>query len=240
MGETTTLPAPPVPVHDEWLDRRWRLTGAAIALAALLVAVVVLLTGAQRTGFGCLLESVADGDVTQVEVVGPDDAGDWSGVQTVEVRWHHWWDRYAEVAVVRGSGSAGASDASYVTTQDPREVLRAVDPTLAVVDTSSTVRSGWTVEDWRVPNGTVALVVIAVSLAVLLLVVGGPEPRRATRWAWFWIWLLGTPVGALAFLLLGGPLARGPLSPGARRLTGGWAFLATWFLFAAWRDRLSA
>src|SRR5690349_24314635 len=106
MGETTTLPAPPVPDHDEWLDRRWRLTSAAIALAALVVAVVVLLTGAQRTGFGSLLEAVADGDVTQVEVVGRGVGDDWSGVQTVEVRWHHWWDRYAEVAVVRGSDSA--------------------------------------------------------------------------------------------------------------------------------------
>ncbi|CAM3573072.1 hypothetical protein [Nocardioides zeicaulis] len=239
MGETTTLPARPAR-HDEWLDRRWRLTGAGIALAALAVAVVVLLTGAQRTSFGSLLEGVADGDVTHVEVGGRADGGDWSGVQVVEVRWHHWWDRYAEVAMVRGSDSAGASDTSYVTTRDPREVLRAVDPTLDVVDASPSERSGWTVADWRVPNGTVALVCVAAMLAVLLLIVGGPEPRRATRWAWFWIWLLGTPIGALAFLLLGGPLARGQLSPGARRLTGGWAFLATWFLFAAWRERMSA
>ena len=54
-------------------------------------------------------------------------------------------------------------------------------------------------------------------------------PERATRWAWFW--LQWNPVGVLAFLLLSGPVPGVPAPrPGARRLTGGWAFLLSLLL----------
>lgn len=50
------------------------------------------------------------------------------------------------------------------------------------------------------------------------------------------MWLLTGPLGSVAYLLLGGPT--GVLRPhhGHRRLTGGWAFLLAWVLFAGWRE----
>jgi hypothetical protein len=132
--------------HDEWRDRRWRLTGAVIALFALGTAALMVTTGLP-----------------------------------------------------------------------------------------STTDHGFTFMGWGVP-WHVVLLGTASWLAVLLLIVGGPEPWRATRWAWGWAWLLTGPLGSVAYLLLGGPT--GFLRPhhGHRRLTGGWAFLLAWVLFAGWRE----
>ena len=58
-----------------------------------------------------------------------------------------------------------------------------------------------------------------------LLVIGGPQPWRATRWAWVWLVSIGAPVGMLGYLLLGGPLGFWRPADLNRRLTGGWAFL---------------
>lgn len=52
-----------------------------------------------------------------------------------------------------------------------------------------------------------------VYLAVLVTLVLGAQPRRATKWAWFW--LLGLPFAAGPALLL---LRDAPWSPAARRL----------------------
>ena len=77
---------------------------------------------------------------------------------------------------------------------------------------------------------------LVLGLGALVLLVGGRHPWRATRWAWFWLVVLtGVPTYAIvAYLLLSG---RTPLVPaprrGARRLTGGWAFLLGVLLGAA-------
>jgi hypothetical protein len=89
---------------------------------------------------------------------------------------------------------------------------------------------------WGVP-WEVAILGMVSWMAALLLVVGGPEPWRATRWAWGWAWLLTGPLGSVAYLLLGGPTGFLRPQPGHRRLTGGWAFLLAWVLFAGWRER---
>lgn len=65
----------------------------------------------------------------------------------------------------------------------------------------------------------------AAELAVLVLLIGGPQPRFATKWAWFWLLGAGWPV--VAFLLLE-PVPAWQAAPAAARqsrLTGGWAFL---------------
>lgn len=80
-----------------------------------------------------------------------------------------------------------------------------------------------TLVGWHVPSALAwPLILLAVGSVVVL--VAGPGPWRATRWAWFW--LMSLPVGSFAFLLLSGPtpgLPR-PRDP-RRRLIGGWAFL---------------
>ncbi|KGH45447.1 hypothetical protein IN07_17300 [Modestobacter caceresii] len=63
--------------------------------------------------------------------------------------------------------------------------------------------SSWSeVLGWRLSNWAGAML-LAHGLAVVLLLVGGPPPARASRWAWFW--LSWPPIGSLAFLLLSGP-----------------------------------
>jgi hypothetical protein len=73
-----------------------------------------------------------------------------------------------------------------------------------------------------VPNalGISAFLLFLAGFPLLMI---GPHPWRATRWAWFW--LLLPPVGNVVFLLLSGPTpgVPRPRNP-RRRLTGGWAF----------------
>lgn len=228
-------------VVDAWHERRWRITSGLLGLLVLGFGAVLVLTGSQRSEIGDLVGEVASGEVTQVEVVGDLDATGRQGEHTVELRWRDWRDRHAEVRVVRGSpdGSSHPGDRAYVTSQDPRELLLAVAPDLTIVERPWSGTSGGTFMDWRV-SGSWVLVGLVAWLLVLLLLVSGPEPRRATRWAWFWIWALGTPVGALAFLLLGGPLSSDPVRPSGRRLTGGWAFVLAAFLLAGLRESLTA
>lgn len=84
-------------------------------------------------------------------------------------------------------------------------------------------------DTWRVgrltvhPTERTALVLGA--LGAFLVLVLGPAPRLATRWAWFW--LGSVPPLWLVFVLLEPvPLwSRTPAPARAQRLTGGWAFL---------------
>ena len=71
------------------------------------------------------------------------------------------------------------------------------------------------------------------AVVVLVLLVQGPWPWRATRWAWFW--LISNPLTLLAFLLLSGPTpgVRAPRDAG-RRLGGGWAFVISSVCGTAW------
>lgn len=73
--------------------------------------------------------------------------------------------------------------------------------------------------------------VFVASAATLLLLIGGPQPWRATRWAWFWLALPVAPLGLLAYFLLGGPLGVARPRHPNRRLTGGWAFLLALVFF---------
>ena len=68
----------------------------------------------------------------------------------------------------------------------------------------------------------------AALLCAFLLLVSGPMPWRANRWAWFWLLSPGPDggLGALAFLLLSGRTPGLPDSrPHARRLDGWRGFL---------------
>lgn len=86
-----------------------------------------------------------------------------------------------------------------------------------------------------------ALVLLVAWLATLWLVVRGPEPYRATRWAWFWLLAPGLgPLGPLACVVLSGPTpGLGVVRPAGRRLRGGWALLVSLALSAALARMLS-
>lgn len=233
MTVETTLPARTA--YDDWLDRRWRLTGAVLGLLAVVTASLMVTLGLRPATYGDLLADVASGKVAEVRVIGPDAPSEGD---TVELRWSSLGgvlDQYVVVQVAGSSGYDISGERLFATQVDPRDILRGISPSVQLTEASSVDDPPVTFMGWGVP-GQVALLGVATWLGVLLLVVGGPEPWRATRWAWGWAWLLSGPLGSVAYLLLGGPT--GFLRPrdGHRRLTGGWAFLLVGVLFAGWRE----
>jgi hypothetical protein len=76
----------------------------------------------------------------------------------------------------------------------------------------------------------VALGLLA-AFAVILLLIGGPQPRLATKWAWFWLSWAMPPLWLVFVVLEPLPLwANQPQPLARRRLTGGWAFLLSFVL----------
>lgn len=64
------------------------------------------------------------------------------------------------------------------------------------------------------------------SFVTLLLLIFGPQPRWATKWAWFWLAAAVPPLWLVFVLFEPVPLwIKYPLPPATSRLTGGWAFL---------------
>jgi len=195
---------------------------AALMVGWALIAVTALSVGQFSTSLADLEASVASGRVQEVTSAGGLGSGEtgWS-VQEVIWRQDGLWRR-TEVRVVSPGTQAPTSDLPVV--------VRDVVPQLRQLSPDLVVRSGtWPQVSsslWGVQMPPwVGLTWLAMALTTLLLMVSGPVPWRATRWAWFWVgWL---PGGQLAFLVLSGPA---PLVPRPRsrswRLTGGWAFLA--------------
>lgn len=234
MAVEVTTPAPVA--HDEWRDRRWRLTGLLVAMMALTTAALLVATGTRPASYGDLLSDVAGGKVSEVEVVGPDvpKAGD-----SVELRWKVLADVLDQYAVVEVGGNRGYDawrKPVFASSGDPLATLRSINSGIVLTPASSSDGPSTSFMDWRAP-GAVVLLALATWLAVLLLIIGGPEPWRATRWAWGWAWLLTGPLGSVAYLLLGGPLGTFRPRDRRRRLTGGWAFLAAMIVPASWVSR---
>ena len=230
MTQTAQAPA----AHEEWHDRRWRLVGLVLATVALATAALMVTTGQRPATYADLLDDVASGEVDEVQVVGADAPED------VELRWSVLagvMDQYAVVRVGDDRSYDAWDETTFVTSDDPRETLRSINRSVRITVGPSGDTPSFTFMEWRVP-GPVALLAMATWLGVLLLIVGGPEPWRATRWAWAWAWLLAGPLGSVAFLLLGGPLGVLRPPPGHRRLTGGWAFLLVSVVFAGQQDTL--
>lgn len=118
--------------------------------------------------------------------------------------------------------AAAATDRAPVIHASPSTRLQALQPGLQVTRDQRRTDGGRLL-GWQVPN---ALAISAAGLCVAAfgLLLAGPQPWRATRWAWFW--LLLPPVGGIVFLLLSGPTPGIPAPRNHhRRLTGGWAFL---------------
>ena len=229
---TTEVGVPRTTRHDEWHDRRWRLVGLLLATMALATAALMVTTGQRPATYADLLDDVASGEVDEVQVVG-------SGApEDVELRWSVLagvMEQYAVVTVGGDRSYDAWRETPYVTSDDPRETLRSINRSVRITVGPSGDTPSFTFMEWRVP-GPVALFAMATWLGVLLLIVGSPEPWRATRWAWGWAWLLAGPLGSVAFLLLAGPLGVLRPPPGHRRLTGGWAFLLVSVVFAGWRE----
>lgn len=88
----------------------------------------------------------------------------------------------------------------------------------------------------------VAIGTSATFVAVLFVLINGPQPRWATRWAWFWLILNpALVITAALFLIVSGPVSptREPVPQSGRRLTGGWAFLIAVVVLSGFRARIA-
>jgi hypothetical protein len=178
---------------------------------------------------------VAAGDVRSVTVSGGLQG---FGVMGQEVTWRRWGiTRTATVTQVSPGydlGDRSGTTSQRVGSLDIGVQLQRLSPSLTVVRDSATSNAhsvlGAGVPAWG------AGVYPSLLLGTLLLVVCGPSPWRATRWAWFWLMLVPF-VGPVAIALLGGPVAvlhrwLPPPRRGRRPLTGGRAAFVVIFLLA--------
>jgi hypothetical protein len=209
------------------VDRRWDHLRHALLVGWILVLVAVPLSGERSATWPELRALVAAGEVETVRVSG-EMSGRWTGYSIVEVHWRHGWQRHrAEVVQVSGRGQRDEAEAAadrdvQVIQAAPSSRLTALQPALQVTRDQRRSSDG-PLLGWHVPSA-VALPAFALFAAGFVLLVAGPAPWRATRWAWFW--LLLPPVGGIVFLVLSGPTPGVPRPRDERRrLTGGWAFL---------------
>lgn len=192
-----------------------------------MVIIATPVVGERVASWGDIRELVAAGHVETVRVSG-ELSPRATGYSVVEVRWREGLLRYvARVVHVRGPGGrpgaeAAADGVAPVVRAAPSSRLTELRPGLHVTR-DQRLADGGRLFGWQVPNA-LGLSALLLFVAGLALLVTGPDPWRATRWAWFWLQL--PPVGSIVFLLLSGPLpgVPAPRDP-RRRLTGGWAFL---------------
>ena len=205
----------------------WFRLGLIASWLGLLVAGYAL--GARVTGFDRLEAAVASGAVTSVAVVG--DGPGPEGMRTQEVRWRDGLlPRSTSVRVHSPEGDGGSTEGpgARITATDVGRHLQELRPGLRVTR-AEPPSAGGEVAGWQVPVWVAGLSLF-FALLTLTLLVSGPEPWRATRWAWFWLVALPSPLGIPAFLLLSGPLPGLPPPRRPRRLTGGWALIAALIL----------
>ena len=231
-GAATALTHRPDPVghlDDEWHQRRWRLASLAVVVLLVAIGVTAFIAGEKQSTYGELVGAVVDGDVSQVEIHGvPED-----GATRLVVRWRETVGHYAEVRIVRRA-AAGTSGDTQVTevVHAPADFLRSLEPGLSIDERAESRVVSWSIAGW---SGPFALwwMALATIIAVLVLIISGPEPWRATRWAWFWLFALASPIGLVAYVLLAGPVVRPAPADRTRRLTGGWAFLLAWLVLGS-------
>lgn len=232
MTIETPVAQPPQTSYDDWRTRRWTAAGRLLVLLWLVVTLAVLTVGERRSDLGSLHGGLADGSVKQVEVTGLPRNGVSGGFATVRLGWEtRFLNRYTEILVVSPGGSERPTNSEDlpVVVGDPVAVLEELQPGVEILREEFWAGTSFEAAGWSL-RGRASIFVGPLWLITLLLVMSGPQPWRATRWAWVWVVLAAPIVGVLAYLLLGGPLGAGRPAHRARRLTGGWAFLIAVFV----------
>lgn len=232
MHASTAPIAPPfvgAPVPAHWARVRFALLAG---LAFIAVAAVVL--GTRSASYFDLTKAISDGRVRDV-IIAHELGPGWSGSSNVLIQWSDGnRQRYTEVRQERHEpGAPGQMWTSeipgLVTIQGSvSDDLRQYTAEPLIITPAPDQASAWSdFLGWRAPVwvGFASLFLVLGALAVL---VAGPQPRWATRWAWFWGMVSPlAPIVIPAFLLIGvpktGEIER--LYTKAGRLTGGWAFI---------------
>lgn len=203
---------------------RW----AMLALWIFVIAVAVTV-GARGSNFGELESALNAGDVTSVMVT-PGLPSGAEGSMTQTIYWRSGLlNHYAEVRMVSPDADSTASSGDDAAVRSGYDIAAQIaDEHPAVTITRIAERHSYgEVFGFQVPTWLIWFA-LAGAGGTLMVLVSGPEPWRATRWAWFW--LITTGIGPPLFLILAGPTPplRSPRET-HRRLTGGWAFLIVLF-----------
>lgn len=198
---------------------RW----AMLALWIFVMAVAVTV-GDRGSNFGELESVLNNGDVTSVMVT----PGLPSGVEGAQIQTIYWrsglLNHYADVCMVtpNSNSSSSSGDAVVRSGYDIATQIADEHPTVTITRSAERYSYGQ-IYGFQVPSWLLWFA-LAGAVGTLMVLVSGPEPRRATRWGWFW--LITTVVGPPLFLVLAGPTSQLRSPRGThRRLTGGWAFL---------------
>jgi len=190
-----------------------RLAVVARVAAALIVVAAFAhwFTQPVERSVGDLLRSLEASEVTRVVLGAPAEDG-MMGSFSQRVEWE----------------TSGRDGYSYytVSTLPGEQVDEDTLIVQAVAGSPGAVALERRAEYYMGPSGILWNPLGIAHLAVLLVLIAGPQPRRATKWAWFWLSFL--PLGWVAFLLLE-PVpvwARTPSHPPERRFTGGWVWIS--------------
>jgi len=223
-GESSRPPQPPQLRSAS--EARWDRIRWGLLVCWLIAAGAAIVTGERASSWEKVRTLVAAGEVDAVRVVGElPDRG--TGYSVVEV---HWRDgsvgHRAAVIQVRGRGRPGPEAASEGATvvlhESPSSRLTGLQRGLQATQDQDRSDSGQLL-GWLVPSW-LSLFAALLFFAGLAVLIAGPQPWRASRWAWFWLQV--PPIGGIVFLLASGPTPGVPYPrPPHRRLTGGWAYL---------------
>lgn len=195
----------------------------------LLVICAISVIGQRPGSLADLLDAVDAGQASEIAVTGVFAPGT-QGYGSQDVRWRQGPSKRHAVVMQATPGNEQEArnnrDRSATTTSRSVAVLvHERDPAARVHESEAFSPGSSSVLGWEVPGWLQASFFVSL-VASLLLIINGPEPWRATRWAWAWAVLATGPLGALLFAVLSGPtpMVKAPRG-GARRLRGGWAFV---------------
>ena len=208
-----------------WRHVRWSLLVGVLALA-----VLGRVFGAASATLAELKADLASGQVTQVRLTPglPDGA---SGYTTVEVVWRDGDIRRYTKLIEQSDATVeppSSQSSNEVVVGKVAEVLTATTGGTPSVTQVSDVDLSVNFWGWHIPRWLTWFIAFEAVGSILLLICG-PEPWWATRWAWFWLGVTAlAPLALLGFLAMSGPPpGTGSVAEPGRRLRGGWAFLIT-------------
>ncbi|GAA1760098.1 hypothetical protein GCM10009795_003090 [Nocardioides hankookensis] len=218
---------PPQPLrHLAFCGIAWALLLCSAALLA-----TGLLAGERASTYDELQHAVASGDVRSVVVTGGISES-FRGRQGVTVHWREGAIGHQATVIEQHPLRWTVTPAGLPVVYSVERDLAWLDPDISVERRPHDFPDYYEVHGWRLPQWT-SVVTVVLGLGGLLLLIAGPQPRRATRWAWFWMMSTAPPLGFVAFLTLGGALSPRPRPDLGRRLTGGRAFLLSIVVGAA-------